>query len=118
MADTIKKNSEAKKSRCPVSKKCGGCTMIDVPYAEQVERQQQLVEELIGNFGRVDPIIRMKNPHHYRNKVTSVFAPDKKGKPVCGIYKAGTHDVVPVKVLIDRMVKEAEEDIDAVKAMF
>ena len=48
MADTIKKNSEAKKSRCPVSKKCGGCTMIDVPYAEQVERKQQLVEELIG----------------------------------------------------------------------
>ena len=28
------------------------------------------------------------------------------------------HDVVPVKTLLDRMVKEAEEDIDAVKAMF
>ena len=74
--------------------------MIDVPYAEQAERKQQLVEELIGNFGRVDPIIRMKNPDHYRNKVTSVFAPDKKGKPVCGIYKAGTHDVVPVKACL------------------
>ena len=71
--------------------------MIDVPYAEQAEQKQQLVEELIGEFGRVDPIIRMKNPDHYRNKVTSVFAPDKKGKPVCGIYKAGTHEVVPVK---------------------
>ena len=97
MAETIKKNTNSKKSRCPVSKKCGGCTMIDVPYAEQAERKQQLVEELIGEFGRVDPIIRMKNPDHYRNKVTSIFAPDKKGKPVCGIYKAGTHEVVPVK---------------------
>ena len=74
--------------------------MIDVPYAEQVEHKQQLVEELIGSFGRVDPIIRMKNPDHYRNKVTSVFAPDKKGKPVCGIYKAGTHDVVPVRACL------------------
>ena len=46
--------------------------MIDVPYAEQAERKQQLVEELIGDFGRVDPIIRMKNPDHYRNKVTSI----------------------------------------------
>ena len=55
------------------------------------------MEDLIGSFGRVDPIIRMKNPDHYRNKVTSVFAPDKKGRPVCGIYKAGTHEVVPVK---------------------
>ena len=37
----------------------------------------------------------------------------------CGGMDMGLiHDVVPVKVLIDRMVKEAEEDIDAVKAMF
>ncbi len=89
--------AEKKRSRCPVAGKCGGCTMIDVPYAEQLDRKQQRVEGLIGGFGRVDPIIRMKNPDHYRNKVTSVFAPDKKGKPVCGIYKAGTHEVVPVK---------------------
>ena len=87
----------ANRSRCPVSGKCGGCTMIDVPYEEQLQKKQQLVEDLIGSFGRVDPIIRMKNPDHYRNKVTSVFAPDKKGRPVCGIYKAGTHEVVPVK---------------------
>jgi 23S rRNA (uracil1939-C5)-methyltransferase len=71
--------------------------MINVPYEEQTVRKQQRVEDLIGRFGRVDPIVRMKNPDHYRNKVTSVFAPDKKGKPVCGIYKAGTHEVVPVK---------------------
>ena len=93
MADTVNKS----KSRCPVSKKCGGCTMINVPYEEQVAKKQQRVEDLIGRYGRVDPIVRMKNPDHYRNKVTSVFAPDKKGKPVCGIYKAGTHEVVPVK---------------------
>ena len=74
--------------------------MIDVPYEEQTKKKQQLVEDLIGEFGRVDPIIRMKNPDHYRNKVTSVFAPDKKGKPVCGIYKAGTHEVVPVKACL------------------
>ena len=28
------------------------------------------------------------------------------------------HDVVPVKVLLDRMVKEAEETIDNLKAAF
>ena len=75
----------AARSRFPVSGKCGGCTMIDVPYEEQLQKKQQLVEDLIGSFGRVDPIIRMKNPDHYRYKVTSVFAPDKKGRPVCGI---------------------------------
>ena len=93
----FKSRPDKKRSRCPVSKKCGGCTMIDVPYEQQTQEKQQLVENLIGPFGRVDPIIRMKNPDHYRNKVTSVFAPDRKGRPVCGIYKAGTHEVVPVK---------------------
>ena len=28
------------------------------------------------------------------------------------------HDVVPVKVLLDRMVKEAEETIDSLKRAF
>ena len=100
MAETTKKNTKTKKSRCPVSGRCGGCTMIDVPYPEQLQRKQQLVEELIGEFGRVDTIVKMKNPDHYRNKVTSVFAPDKKGRPVCGIYRAGTHEVVPVKACL------------------
>ena len=100
MAETTKKNTKTKKSRCPVSGRCGGCTMIDVPYPEQLQGKQQLVEELIGEFGRVDTIVKMKNPDHYRNKVTSVFAPDKKGRPVCGIYRAGTHEVVPVKACL------------------
>ena len=86
-----------KKSRCPVSSKCGGCTMIDIPYETQLRQKQELVDQCIGDFVYPDPIIRMKNPDHYRNKVTSVFAPDRKGKPVCGIYKEGTHEVVPVK---------------------
>ena len=60
-----KNRPEKKRSRCPVSKKCGGCTMIDVPYEQQTQEKQQLVEDLIGTFGRVDPIIRMKNPDHY-----------------------------------------------------
>lgn len=97
---TAKNAANKKRSRCPVSKKCGGCTMIDVPYTEQTQEKQQRVEELLGSYGRVDPIVRMKNPDHYRNKVTSVFARDKKGKAVCGIYRSGTHEVVPVKACL------------------
>lgn len=39
------------------------------------------------HYGPVEPIIRMKNPDHYRNKVTGVFAVDYQhgGKPICGI---------------------------------
>ncbi|MDO4286066.1 MAG: 23S rRNA (uracil(1939)-C(5))-methyltransferase RlmD [Eubacteriales bacterium] len=86
-----------KKSRCPVSGKCGGCRMIDVPYAEQIARKQAVVEEYVASFGPVEPMIRMKNPDHYRNKVTSVFSYDRKRKPVCGVYRENSHEVVPVR---------------------
>lgn len=71
--------------------------MIDVPYEEQLAQKQQRMEKLLGRYGKVEPMIRMKNPDHYRNKVTSVFAPDRKGKPVCGIYRDHSHEVIPVK---------------------
>ena len=89
-----------KKSRCPVSALCGGCTMIDVPYDEQILGKQKILDELIGDYVTPDPFIRMKAPEHYRHKVTSVFASDRKGKPVCGIYREGTHEVVPVKACL------------------
>ena len=51
-----------KKSRCPVSKKCGGCTMIDIPYDTQLKNKQDLVDQCIGDYVYPDHIIRMKNP--------------------------------------------------------
>ena len=86
-----------KKSRCPVSRFCGGCSMIDLPYDDQIRGKWETLEDLIGDYVVPEPFIRMKAPDHYRYKVTSVFAPDRKGKPVCGIYREGTHEVVPVK---------------------
>lgn len=90
-------SSPKKTSRCPVSKKCGGCTMIDLPMDKQIARKQALVEECIGEFGKVDPVIRMKNPDRYRNKVTSIFGLDRKGHPVCGVYRERSHEIIPVK---------------------
>ena len=74
----------AKPSKCPVSKKCGGCQMIDVPYKEQLKRKHKRVEELIGKYGTVEPFIEMDKPEHYRCKVHAVFTHDRKGNPVSG----------------------------------
>ncbi len=89
--------AKKKKSRCPVSGQCGGCRMINVPYPEQAARKQAVVEEFVGAFGPVEPLIRMKNPDHYRNKVTSVFSYDRRRRPVCGVYRENSHEVIPVK---------------------
>ncbi len=112
--------TKKKKSRCPVSKKCGGCTMIDVPYEEQIRGKQKRIEDAISRFGKVETIIKMKNPNHYRNKVTSVFAPDKKGKPVCGIYRDHSHEVIPVKecMLEDRHADRIVQSVFALLPSF
>ena len=105
--------SGKKKSRCPFSGQCGGCQLIDVPYAAQLKAKQARVEECIGRFGPVEPILRMKNPDHYRNKVTSVFSYDKKRRPVCGVYRERSHDVVPVRgcLLEDKRADEVVQTI-------
>ena len=90
----------AKKSRCPYSGKCGGCTMIDVPYDDQIREKQALVQELIGDYGPVEPFIRMKNPGRYRNKVTSICGIDSHKKPVCGVYRERSHEIVPVRTCL------------------
>ena len=89
--------AKKKRSRCGVAGQCGGCSMINMPYDEQIRGKQKVLDDLIGDFVIPDKFIRMKAPDHYRYKVTSVFAPDRKGRPACGIYKEGTHEVIPVK---------------------
>ena len=96
-----------RKSACPYSRQCGGCTQIDVPMEEQLTDKQRLVEECVGKFGPVEPIIRMKNPYRYRNKVTSMFGLDRKGHPVCGVYRARSREIVPVK---DCLIENRQAD--------
>lgn len=55
------------------------------------------MRSLIGCFGPVAPIIGMENPFHYRNKVQSVFGLNSKGSIVNGIYRQGTHKLIPVR---------------------
>ena len=58
--------------KCPYEKKCGGCQYIDLPYEEQLKKKQKETNKLLSSFGKVKPIIGMKDPWHYRNKVHGV----------------------------------------------
>ncbi len=88
---------EKKKSRCPVSYKCGACQMIDVEYNKQLKIKHDRVQELLSDYCTVESFIGMEKPENYRCKVHAVFTHDKKGNPLSGIYKEGTHEVVPVE---------------------
>ena len=103
------------KSRCPVFKECGGCQYLDMPYEEQLKQKQMQLQKLLGKFCKVYPIHGMENPDHYRNKVHAVFG-HRKGVPVSGVYKAGTHILVPVEnCLIED--EKADEIIGTIREM-
>lgn len=107
---------KTKAGRCPVSKKCGGCQYIDTPYAEQLKKKQRQVEALLKNFGKVKPVIGMKEPENYRNKVHAVFSFQKGRGIVSGIYQEKSHRVVPVEeCLLEN--KKAREIIRSVREL-
>ena len=102
--------------KCPYSKKCGGCTYQGVAYEKQLKEKQELVEKLIGGFCKVSPIVGMNNPYHYRNKVHAAFGITRRGEIISGVYREGTHDIVPVDIC-QIEDKKADEIIQDIKGM-
>ncbi|WP_395013550.1 23S rRNA (uracil(1939)-C(5))-methyltransferase RlmD [Robinsoniella peoriensis] len=115
-----KKQSDLKKVNgmeiCPVSKKCGGCQYQGIPYQEQLKLKEKEIRKWIGKFCKVNAVIGMENPYHYRNKVHAVFDRDKRGNPICGVYQAGTHNVVPIESCMIEDQK-ADEIIQSIRGL-
>ena len=81
---------------CPYAKKCGACNMQNLPYEDQLRIKQSGIIRLLGRYSRVERIIGMKDPTHYRNKVQAAFR-QKSGKVVSGVYQAGSHHIIEVE---------------------
>lgn len=101
---------------CPHCRECGGCEYLMHSYADELKEKQKTVEKLLKGYCRVDPIIGMKEPEHYRNKVHVVFDHDRKGNPISGVYEEGTHTVIPVESCLIHN-KKADEIIAIIRGM-
>ena len=98
---------------CPYAKKCGGCQYQGIPYSTQLKKKQNQVQGLLKKFGNVKPVIGMKDPYFYRNKVHAVFDRDRKGNIISGIYEAGSHRVVS----IDQCLIEDEKSQEIIRTI-
>lgn len=85
------------KYTCQYDSRCGGCDMLAFDYEKQLAKKKQYLSRLLAPYGKVDAVLGMSKPLHYRNKVHAVFTSDRKGNISSGIYEAGTHNVIPVK---------------------
>ncbi len=105
-----------KRGSCPVYKKCGGCQLQNLTYQEQLAFKQKKVSKLLSQFCKVQPIIGMESPFHYRNKVQAAFRTDRNGRIISGVYQSGTHRIVSID---ECMIEDAIADkiIVAVRKM-
>ena len=104
------------KTKCPIYRECGGCQYLHLTYDQQLKEKQKRMEELLGGVCPVRPIIGMEEPYHYRNKVHAVFGLDRKNNPISGIYKEGTHRILPVNSCLIEDQK-ADEIIVTIRSM-
>ena len=74
--------------RCPAYKKCGGC-QLDVTYKQQLSYKQRTVIKMLGRYCRVEPIIGMDDPMHYRCKVSTAFG-YSRGQVISGIWQSSS----------------------------
>ena len=79
---------------CPVGKKCGGCQLSNMTYAEQLSFKQAKVIRLLGKMHRVDDIVPSPRVFHYRNKVQAAFGRTRSGMIISGVYQSSTHNIV------------------------
>lgn len=108
-------------SACPIAMRCGGCSQIDTPYTAQLAAKDAamalLFKEEIDAGAQLHPILGMESPFQYRNKVTTPFAPGKRGpnggrEILYGMYELGTHHIIPKSsCLIEN--EQAQEIINA-----
>lgn len=80
---------------CPLAKKCGACQIQNMSYPEQLSWKMAKCIKLLGRFGHVGEIVGMDEPYHYRNKAQAAFGRTGRGRVISGIYKSGTHTIVP-----------------------
>ena len=89
--------------KCALHKQCGGCQIQAMSYKQQLQFKQSKVRNnliRIGGFEpefideRMDSIVGMEEPFHYRNKAQYPIGVNKEGKPVAGFYAGRTHDII------------------------
>ena len=88
--------------RCALHRPCGGCQLQALSYEKQLEFKENKVKNSLVRIGgfedvdaRMEPIIGMEEPFHYRNKAQFPIGRDKEGRIVTGFYASRSHTIIP-----------------------
>jgi 23S rRNA (uracil1939-C5)-methyltransferase len=97
--EIIEPSKERIASDCKYYPQCGGCSLRHLSYQEESNFKYSLVEELfqrqISPDFKVEPLVAMADPTHYRNKLQAPISIDNN-KLVWGFYRTNSHDLIPI----------------------
>ncbi len=89
--------------KCAFHRQCGGCQIQALSYEKQLEFKQDKIKNnliRIGGFAqdfieeRMEAIVGMDEPWHYRNKAQYPVGTDKDGNIITGFYAGRTHSII------------------------
>ncbi|WP_192868055.1 23S rRNA (uracil(1939)-C(5))-methyltransferase RlmD [Calderihabitans maritimus] len=98
LVEVLEKRRERVLPRCHNFGRCGGCHLQHIDYPSQLKIKRELVQEALRRIGGlqdvlVHPVIGMKEPWYYRNRV-QLHVGERNGELVIGFYAPGTRRLV------------------------
>lgn len=88
---------------CPHAEQCGGCQLMHMHYAKQLEFKTRMVAQCMSRIGgmtelEVPPTLGMETPLYYRNKGSFPVGTAKgPGGFAMGMYAMRSHRIIPVE---------------------
>lgn len=86
-----------KRRYCPLYGRCGSCEYVNQDYREELGEKFLRVNKMLKSFGYVEQVLPSPHITGYRCKVQAVCGHDSDGKFVTGIYRKGSHKIVPIR---------------------
>lgn len=102
---TNRYDEKERRIHCAFSEKCGGCDYAGMKYDNELAVKKKYIEELFGEYVKVDDIVGMYRPIYYRNKVHAVVGLDDSRNVIAGTYEENSHRIVDTS---DCMIEDSQ----------
>lgn len=108
--DIVEESEDRVVSKCPYSKKCGGCDFLEYKYSMQKKWKRDNVSATMNKIGGIDTkvenTIGMENPFYYRNHIQLKVVDGK-----LGYFSKNSKTLVEVKrcIIAEKEINRAIE---------